>query len=391
MSLTGRSLISLGDLSLNEIGQVLGVAEQMAQGIGFDDPALRSAPEALDRLLATCFFEPSTRTRMSFASAMLRLGGQVVDMGGAESSSAAKGETLADTARIVSAYCDVIVQRHPLAGSARVAARYATVPVINAGDGAREHPTQTLTDLFCLRRAKGRLDGLRIGLCGDLRHGRTVHSLAPVMAALGSELICIAPPALQMPPEVLARCEALGGTRPGQTADLAAALRDMALDALYMTRVQKERLTDPAEYERLKGAYVLDAGLMALAPEDMIVLHPLPRVDEIAREVDADPRARYFEQAAGGVPVRMALLALVMGVAPEPSGRCALREPGASPVAELTPDRSLQPPRETRRCDTRCTNPRCITGREVYLPAECCDAADGTTRCAWCESALPDS
>lgn len=378
MTLAGRSLISLEDLTGGEITLILDCAEQMAQSVGFDDPATRMSADALDRIMATCFFEPSTRTRMSFASAMLRLGGQVLDLGGVPVSSVSKGESLADTVRMVSAYSDVIVQRHPLAGAARVAAMYASVPVINAGDGPHQHPTQTLTDLFWLRRRKGSLGGLKIGLCGDLKYGRTVHSLAPVMAAFGSELVFIAPADIQMPADITARCKALNGKQPVITADLAVALAELDLDMLYMTRIQRERFESAEEYERLKGSYILTNTLMALAPSDMLVMHPLPRVDEIAVEVDADPRAQYFQQAAGGVPVRMSLVALLLGIVGEIECRLGAgtkAQGPASPAAELVTDVG------------RCANPRCVTLAEPYLPAEFMKTAAGY-RCAYCETEL---
>jgi aspartate carbamoyltransferase catalytic subunit len=315
MSLTNRDLISLDDYTLDEIVSLLDLAERMAAALAGEE---RATWEPLDRILATCFYEPSTRTRLSFASAMLRLGGSTICMQDVKMSSVAKGESLADTMRMMSAYSDIIVIRHPQEGAATEAAAAAAVPVINAGDGTRNHPTQTLTDLFTLRRRKGRLTGLKVGFCGDLKYGRTVHSLAPVLARLGNEMVCIAPPALAMPAEYLDEVERLSGHRPAETEDLPGALE--GLDALYMTRIQAERFPSPEEYERYKGVYVLDAALLARAPEQMIVLHPLPRVDEIAAEVDADPRAAYFEQAAGGVPVRMALIALLLGLVGEGGG-----------------------------------------------------------------------
>jgi aspartate carbamoyltransferase catalytic subunit len=316
MSFVGRDLVSLDEYSLEEITCILDLAERMARALAGEE---RSTFEPLDRILATCFYEPSTRTRLSFASAMLRLGGSAICMQDVKMSSVAKGESLADTMRMMSAYSDIIVIRHAQEGAAAEAAAAASVPVINAGDGTRNHPTQTLTDLFTLRRRKGTLSGLKVGLCGDLKNGRTVHSLAPVLARLGNEMICIAPEALAMPGEYLDEVERVSGKRPAETEDLAGALA--GLDMLYMTRIQAERFPSPEEYERYKGVYVLDAATMAQAPEGMIVLHPLPRVDEITEEVDTDPRAAYFEQAAGGVPVRMALIALLLGLAGEGAGK----------------------------------------------------------------------
>ncbi len=326
MALTGRDIVSILDFSNDEITLVLDTAEQMAQALGWEDADEKQPLAPLDRILATLFFEPSTRTRMSFESAMLRLGGSVITMADARSSSAAKGESLADTARIVSGYCDIIVTRHPESGSARTIAEAASVPLINAGDAHNEHPTQTLTDLFCLRRHKGTLEGLKIGLCGDLKYGRTVHSLAPALARFGCDLLFISPPALAMPEEVTEQVRELGA-EPQVTDNLAGALDE--LDMLYMTRIQQERFADAADYERYKGVYVLDKKVMKKAPENMLVLHPLPRVDEIAPEMDGDPRAVYFEQARGGVPVRMALIALLLGIVEETgtSKRSGLMEP----------------------------------------------------------------
>ena len=312
MSLAGRDLITMSDLSVDEIHALLATAARMAEAIGFDDPATCQPVVRLDRIMATCFFEPSTRTRLSFESAMLRLGGSVLGFADPKASSAAKGETLADTARMVSAYADIIVIRHPKMGAARVAADAAPVPVINAGDGPHAHPTQTLTDLFCMQRRFGRLDGLTVGLFGDLKYGRTVHSLGPVMARLGSRVVCISSPELTMPERSLGEIEEAGGGPVRQVADLDQVLGE--LDVLYATRVQAERFADPQDARRAAGSYVVDAAVMARAPEGMVVMHPLPRVDEVHPEIDDDPRAAYFEQAAGGVPVRMALISHLLGL-----------------------------------------------------------------------------
>ncbi|MCX7598935.1 MAG: aspartate carbamoyltransferase, partial [Armatimonadetes bacterium] len=335
------------------------------------------------------FYEPSTRTRLSFEAAMLRLGGQVVGFADPRASSAAKGETLADTARIVGGYCDIIVIRHPLMGAAKVAADYAGVPVINAGDGPHEHPTQTLTDLFAIRRAFGCLNGLRVGLCGDLKYGRTVHSLAPVLARLGSHMVCIAPDELQMPEEVLAEVETISGRRPEMTADLSAAAAD--LDVLYMTRIQRERFPDPADYERVRGVYVLTPQVLARAPERMIVLHPLPRVDEIDPAVDADPRAWYFRQAHGGVPVRMALISLLLGLEPSETQRRRYGLDAAPATESLTaaPAGVDLPQPEIIRDAPPCRQAGCITAEEP-LPAEALRLPGGYLVCAYCERRLPD-
>ncbi|MFO7948671.1 MAG: aspartate carbamoyltransferase, partial [Armatimonadota bacterium] len=304
------NLVSFGDLTDEDIDEILKLAGGMASAIGFDDSEGISNVQPLDRILAAAFYEPSTRTRLSFESAMLRLGGQVVGFASSDVSSAYKGESVADTARVLSGYCDVLVMRHPLAGAAKVAAQSATVPFINAGDGPREHPTQTLTDLFCINRELQTLSDLKIGLCGDLKYGRTVHSLAPVMARRGCEIVCIAPAELKMPEKYMAEIEALGGSRPEETDDLEAAIGD--LDVLYMTRIQRERFESQDDYERVAGVYVLSPEIMEKAKDEMRVLHPLPRVDEIDPAVDEDPRAAYFRQAAGGVPVRMALISLLL-------------------------------------------------------------------------------
>lgn len=386
ISIAGRSLISLKDFSNDEIRLILDTAEEMAEAIGFGDEPKREAFEPLDRILATLFFEPSTRTRLSFETAMLRLGGQVIGFTSAKVSSVAKGESVADTARVVGGYCDIIVIRHSLMGAAKAAADHTDVPVINAGDGPHEHPTQTLTDLFAIMRAHQRLDGLTVGLCGDLKFGRTVHSLAPVLARFGSSIICIAPPELQMPEEVLAEIEAIAGQRPDLTDDLAGAVKQ--LDVLYMTRIQRERFDDPAEYERLKGVYVVTPELMEGAPDGMIVLHPLPRVDEIDPRVDDDPRAWYFRQAHGGVPVRMALISLLLGLEPV---RTKGRRYGLDviPREERTASESTPPAqRQVIEPAPPCRRKDCITSEDTALPNQAFKLADGRLVCAYCERPL---
>ncbi len=270
--------------------------------------------EMLDRMrgqiLATLFFEPSTRTRLSFEAAMLRLGGQVVSVADPKSSSAVKGESLPDTIRTVDGYADVIVLRHPLVGSAEEAAQATERPVINAGDGAGQHPTQALLDLYTILQERGEVDGLTVALAGDLKHGRTVHSLAQVLSRYGVKLLLAAPDALRMPPDIANGLRAAGMSLE-ETDNLQEALS--SCDVLYMTRVQRERFADSAEYERLKGAFVLTREMVEGAGREVTVMHPLPRVDEISPEVDALPGAAYFRQAANGVPVRMALLTLITG------------------------------------------------------------------------------
>jgi len=392
VSLAGRSLISLKDYSKAEIERILEVAETMAEAVGFGGEPRYGSFAPMDRIMATLFFEPSTRTRLSFESAMLRLGGQVLGFADAGVSSVKKGESLADTATVVSGYCDIIVLRHSLMGAAKVAADFASVPVINAGDGPHEHPTQTLTDLFALQRAHGTVSGLRVGLCGDLRFGRTVHSLAPTLARFGSEVVCIAPGPLQMPEEVLAEVEALSGQRPELTDDLARALAD--LDALYMTRIQRERFDllapdEREECEKLQGVYVLTPELMAQAPEDMIVLHPLPRVDEISPEVDQDPRAWYFRQAHGGVPLRMALVSLLLGLEPsDTGGRRYGLDVTASSEAEEAPASAPEQQREIVSDAPYCGREGCVTQVYPDLPRQAFRLPDGRLACAYCEHVL---
>lgn len=369
ISLKGRSVLSADDLSAPEIMGLLELAEEMAKAISFgSDEGPEDPVASLDRILAALFYEPSTRTRLSFEAAMLRLGGQVTGFAGAVSSSAAKGESLADTVRIVCGYADLIVLRHPLEGSARLAASAATIPLINGGDGAHMHPTQTLTDLFLLNRRKNGIEGLRIGLLGDLRYGRTVHSLAPALARLGAGVVCIAPPMLRMPQQVLKRVAEATGSQPDEVGDVDDVLE--SLDALYVTRIQQERFEDAGAYHDVAGAYRVDAAMMARAPEDMLVLHPLPRVDEIDPDVDGDPRAVYFEQAAGGVPVRMALIAALLGLHKLPDVPVKER-----PLVPLTPIADVA---------GICRNERCVTSHEPNVLPEFLTLA-GETVCAYCE------
>ena len=295
-----RDILNISDFDKADFDYILSVAGSIAE-----NPS-RYSEVAKGKLLATLFFEPSTRTRLSFESAMLRMGGQVLGFSEAGVSSTAKGETPEDTARTVSGYCDIMVVRHPTPLVPHRMAEVSSVPVINAGDGSNEHPTQTLTDLVTIHRRFGRLDHLTLGLCGDLKHGRTVHSLVKALSLYpGNRFLLIAPDALQMPRDVL---ELLDERK------VAYSLTDQLdssigqVDILYMTRIQRERFQNPTEYRRLKGVYILDAEKMKSAKEDMIVMHPLPRVDEISPEVDADPRAWYFIQTQCGVLARMALI-----------------------------------------------------------------------------------
>jgi aspartate carbamoyltransferase catalytic subunit len=262
------------------------------------------------QILATLFFEPSTRTRLSFESAMQRLGGGVITVADPKTSSAAKGESLADSARTVAGYADVIVIRHPRQGSAQEVADAVDVPVINAGDGAGQHPTQALLDVYTIQKEAGGLEGLTVTLAGDLKYGRTVHSLSHLLARLGCRLFFVAPAGLEMPASITADLRGMGAEI-GETTDLVAAVGES--DVVYMTRIQRERFEDPAEYERLRGSYVVDSALLQQAKPGITVMHPLPRVGEIALEVDGYEGAAYFRQVANGVPIRMALLALVAG------------------------------------------------------------------------------
>ncbi len=261
------------------------------------------------KILATLFFEPSTRTRLSFEAAMHRLGGRVLSVSEAKSTSASKGETLHDTIRTVDGYADAIVIRHPEIGSAEVAAKATAKPVLNAGDGAGEHPTQSLLDLYTIRKEQGTVDGLTIALVGDLKHGRTVHSLATLLSQFAVSFLFVSPQALRMPREIAERVRANGASF-RETDDLGRALDES--DVVYMTRIQRERFADPAEYDRLKDAYVLTRAAVAKAKPSLTVMHPLPRVTEIATDVDDLRGAAYFRQSANGVPVRMALLALLL-------------------------------------------------------------------------------
>lgn len=263
------------------------------------------------KILATLFFEPSTRTRLSFEAAMQRLQGAVISVASAETSSAAKGETIADTARTVSQYADVIVIRHPRIGSAQEAAEAATVPVINAGDGAGQHPTQALLDLYTIQKEVGSLENITVSLVGDLKFGRTVHALVELLSLYGITLIFVSPESLKMPEEITANLRRKG-IRITETDDLKAPLSSSHV--LYMTRIQKERFQDPSDYEKIKSVYVVNDQLLRETEKEPIIMHPLPRVDEIATDVDTHPGAAYFRQVRNGIFVRMSLLALVTGV-----------------------------------------------------------------------------
>ena len=302
-----RSLISITDLSVEEIQSLIDTANQIIA-----DPD-RFAHVCDRKKLATLFFEPSTRTRLSFEAAMYELGGNVIGFSSANSSSAAKGESVADTAKTVSCYADIIAMRHPKEGAPLVAAMNASIPVINAGDGGHNHPTQTLADLLTLYRENGRLNDLTVGFCGDLKFGRTVHSLIAALARYtGIKVVLISPKELQLPSYVKKDVLQKHGIPYTQTTNLEGALPQ--LDALYMTRVQRERFFNEEDYLRLKDSYILDPEKMRNAREDMIVMHPLPRVNEISVAIDSDPRACYFKQVLNGKYMRMALIMMLLEV-----------------------------------------------------------------------------
>ena len=305
-SLKGSDIVSIRDFSREQIERVLEVAEKMVPIARGDEKS--SLLEG--RILGSLFYEPSTRTRLSFEAAMTRLGGRTLGFDEPRGSSVAKGETLADTIRMVDAYSDVIVLRHTQEGAARLAGHFAEKPVINAGDGAGQHPTQTLLDLFTIRKEKGGIDGNHIVIVGDLKYGRTVHSLSEALSMFGAELTFVAPPTLQMPQEHIKHIETRG-MKPKISNSLEEVVGEA--DVLYVTRIQKERFPDPAEYRKVAGAFTIDREILRDASDNLVIMHPLPRVSEIDPEVDLTPHARYFDQAFNGVPVRMALLSMVLG------------------------------------------------------------------------------
>ena len=355
-----RSLIDIVDFSVEELQQLLDTACDI---IANPDKYAESCKR---KKLATLFFEPSTRTRLSFEAAMWELGGSVIGFSEASSSSAAKGESVADTAKMISCYADIMAMRHPKEGAPYVAAKAATIPVINAGDGGHCHPTQTLADLLTIYREHGHFDGLTIGCCGDLKYGRTVHSLIAALSRYaGIKIVLISPEALQLPEyvrvEILDKCD----ISYVETACLEEAIPQ--LDVLYMTRIQRERFDDPAEYARLKDSYVLTPDKLVDAKETMRILHPLPRVNEISVKVDSDPRAAYFRQALNGKFVRMALILKLL----EEAQKEHQEEQGELVVNEIT-----------------CDNPRCITSCEQEIDHEfrCVNREHGIYRCVYCEA-----
>ncbi len=401
MTLAGRSLVTIDDLSSGEMEGLFNLADGMAA----DLPAQYGV--AHGKIMASLFFEPSTRTRLSFEAAMNRLGGRVVTVTDPQATSLAKGESLADMARIVGGYADIIVIRHPWEGAARVVADYAGIPVINAGDGGHQHPTQTLLDLYTLRKERGTVHGLKIALWGDLKYGRTIHSLIFALAKFGADVVFCPSPGLEVPEHVIKKLvHEYGGTITKHTArngrkeavpidamyvtpssphqlammpgiDLEVELKS-GVDALYVTRPQKERFT-AAESDLKKGYPVVDEKLLSeRAFRKSVVMHPLPRVDELAIEVDADPRSRYFQQAHLGVPVRMALISALLGA----------RE--VTPASDELPLPKTDYPNYEHDSAVRCSNPRCVSVQETetkYIKPlfKIVDVAPLTLRCVYCE------
>ena len=304
----GQDIISVSQFDRDKLDYIFGVAHEMRVLV----ERFGSADLLQGKILANLFYEPSTRTSSSFMAAMLRLGGQVIPINNVQYSSVTKGESLPDTVRTLESYSDVIVIRHPDVGSAAIAAKYAEKPVINAGDGVGEHPTQALLDLFTVVEDLGNVNGLKIAMVGDLRYGRTVHSLTKLLVNYDVEFAFVSPDFLKMPEDVLAVVKE-SGHKTSVTENVHDVIAEA--DVLYVTRVQKERFTDLAAYERVRDFYVVDEELMAKAKERMIVMHPLPRVNEIAYTVDSDPRAAYFRQMRNGMYIRMAVLAAVLGKA----------------------------------------------------------------------------
>ena len=360
-----RSLIDINDFSVEELDGLIATAKDIIANPGKYSDICRG------KKLATLFFEPSTRTRLSFEAAMLELGGSVIGFSEASSSSAAKGESVADTAKVLSCYADIIAMRHPLEGAPFVASLNATIPVINAGDGGHCHPTQTLADLLTISMEKGRLNDLTVGFCGDLKYGRTVHSLINALSRYtGIKLVLISPEELKIPDfvryETIEKC----GMEYVETASLENALPE--LDILYMTRIQRERFTDADEYERLKDSYVLTAEKMELAKPDTSVLHPLPRVNEISVKVDDDPRACYFKQVRCGKYMRMALILKLLEEANTP---------------KQVPDFSTG---DYIKEGLVCRNRRCISTCEQELPAifKITEKDARIARCVWCEEKM---
>ena len=347
-------------MSVQETNEIVALAEDI---IAHRD---RYADRCRGKKLATLFYEPSTRTRLSFTSAMMELGGNVIGFSDARNSSVSKGETVQDTVRVINCFADIIAMRHWVEGAPLAATQVSRTPVINAGDGSHSHPTQTLTDLLTIKRELGRLDNLTIGFCGDLKFGRTVHSLIKAMSRYDNiRIVLIAPPELRLPSyiksEVCDRC----GMDYREVDDMESVMPE--LDVLYMTRVQKERFVDEEEFERVKDCFVLDARKMSMAKSDMAVLHPLPRVNEILQEVDDDPRAAYFRQVENGKFVRMALMLRLLEWAEK--------------------DSLVERPAAEQSTGHTCSNPRCITNTEPVEPLfHASQTEPDVYRCVYCEA-----
>ena len=357
-----KHLIDIKDLSVEEIDELIEVAKDI-----IDNPE-RYSERCMGKILATLFFEPSTRTRLSFESAMMRLGGNVLGFSEPNSSSAAKGESVADTVRVVGGYCDIIAMRHPKEGAPIVAQEKSIVPIINAGDGGHHHPTQTLTDLLTIKMEKGRLNNLTIGICGDLKYGRTVHSLITAMCRYDNiKFVLISPEELKIPDYM--KKDVLDKNKVGyiETTDIEEHMSE--LDILYMTRIQKERFSSVDDYIRLKDSYILDLRKIENAKKDLCIMHPLPRVNEISVKVDEDSRACYFKQAEYGKFIRMALILKLLS-------------------EKKTEDSEKTNSRETIINKMICKNPRCITSVEQELDQIfiLTDKENGIYRCKYCDT-----
>ena len=357
-----KHLIDPTDLTKQETDEIISLAENIISDRG------RYAEVMKHKKLATLFYEPSTRTRLSFTSAMMELGGNVLGFSDAKNSSVSKGETVSDTVRVVGCFADVIAMRHPIEGAPYEASQFSKVPIINAGDGSHSHPTQTLTDLLTIKRELGHIDGITIGFCGDLRFGRTVHSLIKALTRYsGIKIVLIAPDELRLPDYIKQDvCDSRHmDCREVSTIDEVIG----ELDVLYMTRVQKERFLDEDEFDRVKDSFVLDAKRMSMAKEKMAVLHPLPRVNEILPEVDNDPRAAYFRQVENGKFVRMALICKLLEWKDDPAHGMPAKD-------EVFTDETL-----------RCSNKKCICNNEKVRPLFH-RGEGGTIRCRYCDSKI---
>lgn len=302
--LSSRSIVSVDDISNEDMTELFDLSSRMQDAIQNG----RSLTNLNGKVMATLFFEPSTRTRLSFESAMNRLGGSVITLADSKSSSASKGETLSDSIKVVSSYSDIIVIRHPMEGAARLAAKFSSVPVLNGGDGSGQHPTQTLLDLYTIHKEFSKLDGLNIALLGDLKYGRTVHSLLLALSRFDVKVNLVSPSILKVPEHIISRVREKIDIH--ETESIGDVLKEA--DVVYVTRIQKERFADLNEYRSVIGSYSIDSKLTEQMKGSSIIMHPLPRVDEISPEVDQDRRARYFQQAANGIPVRMALISKIL-------------------------------------------------------------------------------